>query len=145
MLLKVQLHEAHLPAPQRMHPGDAGLDLTAVGVERWAPRVYALDCGISVEPENGYYCELIPRSSLVRSRFLPANGVGIIDAGYRGRLQLVLYYHGPAEEEGEREARAWIGRRVAQLLVRRLETVDLRVVERLESSVRAADGFGSTG
>lgn len=145
MKLKLQRHYADMPLPGRGHHSDAGLDLTAMDVEAVRPGVYAFDTGLSVAPEPGYYCEVVPRSSIVKSDFLQANSVGVIDPDYRGRIRVVLRYVGSAPDGGAAEAQALLGDRIAQLLVRRVEPVEIEAAESLDDTPRGAGGFGSTG
>ena len=144
-LLKVQRHFEDMPLPGRGHPGDAGLDLTAMAVEMTRARVFSFDTGISVEPPPGTYCEVVPRSSIIKTDFMLANSVGVIDPGYRGRIRVVLRFLGEAADGGQAEAEAMIGNRIAQLLVRRLEPVEVEEVGMLEDTSRGCGGFGSTG
>jgi dUTP pyrophosphatase len=141
--LKVQRHYPGMPLPSRAHPSDAGLDLTAMAVEALRPGLYQVDTGVSVQPPLGCYCEVVPRSSIVKSDFLLANSLGVIDAGYRGRILVVLRYLGPGD--GAEQARALVGQRVAQLLVRHQVAVDVEAADSLDGSARGAGGFGSTG
>lgn len=67
------------------------------------------------------------------------NAPGLIDAGYRGELQVLLVNHGDAVVEVER------GDRIAQLVIQRVEAVELVEMEELPESERGAGGFGSTG
>ena len=131
--------------PSRAHPDDAGLDLTAMAVEPMRPGVFAFDTGVSVAPETGYYCEVVPRSSIVKSDFVQANSIGVIDPSYRGRIRVVLRYLGRDADEGAAQAAALVGTRIAQLLVRRLEPVRVTAVERLDETRRGEGGFGSSG
>ena len=97
-VLKVQRHGDDVPLPQRAHADDVGFDLTAWRVERPRPRLFAVDTGISVQPSAGFYCEVVPRSSIVKSDFMMANSIGIIDPGYRGHILVMLRYLG--EDDG---------------------------------------------
>jgi len=142
-VLRVQRHFEGMPLPGKAHPGDAGFDLTAMAVEALRPRVFAFDTGISVQVDAGFYCEVVPRSSIVKSDFMQANGVGVIDPDYRGRILVVLRYLG--EGDGAAEAAGLVGQRIAQLLVRRLEDVRVVAAEELAGTARGAGGFGSTG
>ena len=145
MILKIQRHYPEMPLPARGHASDAGLDLTAMAVEELRPGVFSCDSGVSVEAEPGYYCEVVPRSSIVKGDFMQANSVGVIDPEYRGRIRVVLRYLGPADDGGAGEARALVGSRIAQLLVRRAEPVRVEPVQALEETARGVGGFGSTG
>ena len=129
--------------PGRAHADDAGLDLTAMAVEPLRPRVFSFDTGISVQPSAGFYCEVVPRSSIVKTDFVLANSLGIIDPGYRGRVRVVLRYLG--EGDGSAAAQALLGTRIAQLLVRRRETVQVEHVPSLGETPRGDGGFGSSG
>jgi len=142
-VLSVRLHYPGMALPARAHRNDAGFDLTAMAVEALRPRVYAFDTGISVQAPAGYYCEVVPRSSLVRTDFILANSVGVIDPDYRGRIRVVLRYLGAGDGAGE--ARALVGGRIAQLLVRRWEAARLEPALELEGTPRGEGGFGSTG
>jgi len=141
--LKIQRHFPGMALPQRAHPNDAGLDLTAMAVEAVRPGVYRVDTGVSVQPPDGYYCEVVPRSSVSKTDFVMANSVGIIDPGYRGHILVMFRYLGAGD--GAAEARAMLGNRVAQLLVRRLEPVDVESCDSLDASSRGGGGFGSSG
>ena len=131
--------------PSRGHANDAGLDLTAMAVEQTRPGLFAFDTGVSVEAEPGYYCEVVPRSSIVKTEFIQANSVGIIDPDYRGHIRVVFRYLGDAPDGGNAEAQALLGNRIAQLLVRRLEKVEVEEVQELGQTQRGTGGFGSTG
>jgi dUTP pyrophosphatase len=145
LILKIQRHYPEMPLPARGHASDAGLDLTAMAVEELRPGVFSCDSGVSVEAEPGYYCEVVSRSSIVRGDFLLANGVGVIDPDYRGRIRVVLRYLGEAGDGGRQAAQALLGTRIAQLLVRRLEQVTVEAADALERTPRGGGGFGSTG
>ena len=43
-----------MPVPQRTHPKDVGLDLTAMAVESHSERLFFIDTGVSVEPPEGF-------------------------------------------------------------------------------------------
>jgi dUTP pyrophosphatase len=141
--LKVQRHYPGMPLPSRGHPGDAGLDLTAMEVTLVRPGLYSVDTGVSVQPPTGYYCEVVPRSSIVKTDFALANSIGVIDPDYRGRILVLLRFVGKGD--GAAEARELTGKRVAQILIRRLEAMDVEAADDLDTTARGAGGFGSTG
>lgn len=142
-VLRVQRHYEGMPLPAKSHPGDAGFDLTAMDFEPLRDGVYSFDTGVSVQVDEGYYCEVVPRSSIIKTDFVLANSVGVIDPDYRGRIRVVLRYLG--QGGGEAEARALLNQRIAQLLVRRLERARVEAAEALEDTARGQGGFGSTG
>lgn len=145
MILKIQRHYPDMPMPARAHATDAGMDLTAMEVESPRPGVFAFDTGISIQAEGGFYCEVVPRSSIVKTDFIQANSVGVIDPDYRGRIKVIFRYLGGDQDNGQAAARDLVGTRIAQLLVRRVEALEIRTVDDLDDTQRGAGGFGSTG
>ena len=111
--------------------------------EAKADHVFFIDTGVSVQLSQGYYLEVVPRSSIVKKDFIMANSVGIIDPDYRGRIFVPLRYLG--EGSGEEACRRLLEQRIAQMIVRRLEPCDIEIVDELDQTVRGEGGFGSTG
>ena len=68
------------------------------------------------------------------------NTPGLIDAGYRGEIRVILINHDP-----QAAATVTRGDRIAQLVIQRIESADLVEVEKLPSTSRGSGGFGSTG
>ncbi len=66
-------------------------------------------------------------------------GAGVIDSDYRGQVKVLLFNHSEVDFEIKE------GDRIAQLIIERIDTPEVVVVEELEESVRGAGGFGSTG
>ena len=142
-VLRVQRHYEGMPLPAKSHPGDAGFDLTAMEVEQLSEGVFAFDTGVSIQVDEGFYCEVVPRSSIVKTDFMLANSVGVIDPDYRGRIRVVMRYMGRGD--GPAAAGALVGQRIAQLLLRRLEPARVEAAESLDDTARGLGGFGSTG
>ncbi len=132
-----------MSVPKRGHKSDAGIDLTAMSVEQKRPDVFFFDTGISVQMSDGYYVEIVPRSSITKTDFILANSVGIIDPDYRGRILIPLRYVG--SDDAMKAAERLLLKRIAQMLVRKLESCQIEIVESLENTVRGKGGFGSTG
>lgn len=130
-----------LPAPAYAHPGDAGADLYARSEVTLAPGERALvPTGVAIALPAGTVGLVHPRSGLAaRHGIGMVNAPGVIDAGYRGELQVLLVNHG---SEPVTLAR---GDRIAQLLVQRVERARFHEVEVLPWSDRGEGGFGSTG
>jgi len=142
-LMKICCHYSDMPVPSRGHSTDAGIDLTAMAYECKAEQVYFIDTGISVQLSQGYYLEVVPRSSLVKKDFIMANSVGIIDPDYRGCIFIPLRYLG--SESGEKACENLLNQRIAQMIIRRLEPCEIEVVDELDETLRGEGGFGSTG
>jgi dUTP pyrophosphatase len=84
---------------------------------------------------------VLPRSGLALRRGLSVlNAPGLIDAGYRGELKVLLINH-----DLHAAVTVTRGDRIAQLVIQRVEHVALVPVDELPPSPRGAGGFGSTG
>ncbi len=128
--------------PARAHPGDAGLDLYAVEPLELPPGGRAAcPTGLAVAIPEGHAGLVVPRSGLARKHGVTvANAPGLIDAGYRGELTVVLV------NLGEEVHRIAPGDRIAQLVVVPVALPAPVVVEELPASDgRGEGGFGSTG
>ena len=75
-LLKICCHFDGMPVPSRGYQTDAGIDLTAMAVEQKSHGVFLFDSGISIHISDGYYVEIVPRSSIIRTDFHMANSFG---------------------------------------------------------------------
>tara|TARA_B100000579_G_scaffold430905_1_gene445098 strand:+ start:1285 stop:1716 length:432 start_codon:yes stop_codon:yes gene_type:complete len=142
-LLKICTHFEGMPVPSRGHKSDAGIDITAMAVERKNHGVFLFDSGISIQISHGYYVEIVPRSSIIKTDFHMANSLGVIDPDYRGRIFLPFRYIG--QGDGIQSAESLLKKRIAQMLVRRLEPCNIEVVNSLEDTTRGEGSFGSTG
>jgi len=140
--LPVQRLDPDLLVPMRAHADDAGLDLMArVAVSLRPGERAVVPTGIAVAIPAGYVGLVCPRSGLAaRSGLGLVNGPGVIDAGYRGEIAVVLVNHDPAVTVEISRAD-----RIAQLLVVPILVVTPVVVDALDDTVRGASGFGSTG
>ena len=142
MLLDVKRLDPDLPLPRYARASDAGLDLHAAARVVIAPGARAVvSTGLAVAIPPGFAGFVLPRSGLALRRGVTVlNAPGLVDAGYRGELQVLLINHDATEsvtlERGER---------IAQLVVQAVEHVELVEVEDLSASERGAGGFGSTG
>jgi dUTP pyrophosphatase len=128
--------------PSRAHEGDAGLDLaTCERVELGPGERAVVATGLAIALPEGYAGFVQPRSGLAsRHGITIVNAPGLIDAGYRGELRVVLL-----NTDRERTFVAEPGDRIAQLVVLAVPGVDLVEVEELPESARGTAGFGSTG
>ena len=133
--------DATLPVPQYARADDAGLDLYATDLVTLGPGARALvSTGIALASPPGFAGFVLPRSGLaLRDGVTILNTPGLVDAGYRGEIKVLLVNHGDAAVTLQR------GDRVAQLVVQRVERVALTPVAELPASARGAGGFGSTG
>ena len=86
----------------------------------------------------GTYGRIAPRSGLAVKKFIDT-GAGVVDEDYRGPVGVVLFNHSEDDFEVKR------GDRIAQLVLERIATPPVEVVEELDDTTRGAGGFGSTG
>ena len=128
--------------PTRAHPGDAGLDLHSVEDVILAPGARAsVGTGVAVEIPTGYAGLVLPRSGLAaRHGISVVNAPGLIDAGYRGEIRVLLL-----NPDGHEPFEVRAGARIAQLVIAPVALAEAVEVESLEASQRGAGGFGSSG
>lgn len=142
MTLRFRRLSAAATLPTRAYEGDAGLDLHSSEAATVAPgeRV-SLGTGLAVEVPPGCAGLVLPRSGLaVRDGITLPNAPGLIDAGFRGELRVLLLN---TDREAAFEVRP--GDRIAQLVVVRVEAAEPVEVAELASSERSERGFGSSG
>jgi dUTP diphosphatase len=139
-LLVRRLHpDAAIPAAA--YEGDAGLDLASVEEAELAPgERRTIATGIAVAIPAGHAGFVQPRSGLAsRHGITVVNSPGLIDAGYRGELKVVLLNTDPGEPFHIRP-----GDRIAQLVVLALPRITVTEAADLPPSERAERGFGSS-
>tara|TARA_B110000208_G_C11800792_1_gene442151 strand:- start:6941 stop:7423 length:483 start_codon:yes stop_codon:yes gene_type:complete len=152
MELKIKIHNTNAIVPTKAGDDEVGYDLTAISfVKKLSPVTFMYDTGISVKPPEGYYTEIVPRSSIVKSGFILANSIGIIDPTYRGTLKIVLHKVVMKDGEGHNGNGVQIACRplttpftLCQLVIRKMEKATLTVVNCLDETFRGDGGFGST-
>jgi dUTP diphosphatase len=129
-------------APTRSHEHDAGYDLFAAENARIDPgERAAVGTGIAIAIPEGHAGLVLPRSGLAaRHGIALVNAPGLIDAGYRGELRILLL-----NTDRHESFDIAPDDRIAQLVVIQAESLELVEVPELPETVRAAGGFGSTG
>jgi dUTP pyrophosphatase len=128
--------------PTRAHEGDAGLDLYACETAHIGPgERWSVGTGIALEVPPGHAGLVLPRSGLARDHGIAVpNSPGLIDAGYRGELRVLLLNTDPAET-----FHVAVGDRIAQLVIAPVALTEPVEVAELSDSVRGDGGFGSSG
>lgn len=142
MSLRVARLDERARLPTRAHDGDAGLDLYALEHVVLEPGERAsVPTGIAVEIPPGRAGLVLPRSGLAaRHGISVVNAPGLIDAGYRGEVRVLLL-----NTDRERRFELAAGDRIAQLVLVGVELPEVIEVESLSDSERGAGGFGSSG
>jgi dUTP pyrophosphatase len=143
-MLRVKRLETGARLPEVAHPGeDLGYDLFALqGVTLHPRATVRVRTGIAVEardPATGSPLGLLVRDrSSMASRGLATTG-GVIDAGYRGEILVVM------TNLGDTSIDLKPGEKIAQMVPVPVLTGTVQEVESLEVSARAEKGFGSSG
>ena len=130
--------------PYKSRYSDAGYDLTIIKeYKKLNSNTVIYDTGIKLEIPNGYYVEIVPRSSISRSGYILANNVGIIDQGYRGNLYIALT---KINDECLDLTLPW---KCCQMIVKKQIYSKLVLCDSvqgdIENSNRGTGAFGSTG
>ena len=134
--MKVMLDEG-AKMPTRSHVDDAGLDLYSMRDGYvFAGEHEVFDTGVHVEIPRGYVGLLTSKSGLMGKGITSR---GTIDSGYTGSIKAVLFNHS-GESYLVRK-----GDKITQLVLLPIITPELELVEELENTERAGNGFGSTG
>jgi dUTP pyrophosphatase len=136
-------HGKHLPLPVYATPGSAGFDLMSAlsqpltldsGMWRLIPT------GLAMAVPVGYEAQIRSRSGLAFKHGIQVlNSPGTIDADYRGEIKVLLMNHGTTPFVVEP------GMRIAQMVIAQVPQAVLNEVGTLDTTVRGAGGFGSTG
>ncbi|MBS1843722.1 MAG: dUTP diphosphatase [Actinobacteria bacterium] len=142
--MELKVTKLHISAviPTRGHPGDAGLDLYSIEDAHMGPgERWSIGTGIAIEVPEGHAGLVLPRSGLAREHGIGlVNSPGLIDAGYRGEIRVLLLNTDPAET-----VRIEAGARIAQLIITPIALTEPVEVAELSDSARGDGGFGSTG
>lgn len=138
--MKLAVKRIHPDAklPVRGHPGDAGLDLFAVEDGLLAPgEIRPISTGIQIAVPAGHVGLIWDKSGI------SLQGVhrlaGVVDAGYRGEVRVVLANLGRESFEIRK------GMKIAQMLVQAVAAPEVVETDELDATSRGEGGFGSTG
>jgi dUTP pyrophosphatase len=140
--LPIKLLDDSIPLPRYQHEGDAGLDLPSRIDFVLEPGERAtIPTGVAVAIPRGYAGLVLIRSGLAsRHGIQCVNSPGLIDAGYRGEIAVIML------NTDKREAfHIKRGDRIAQLVIEKVEEANLILVDELTETSRGEGGFGSTG
>jgi len=165
--VKTKLLSDDAETPRMAHLGDSGYDIKMISVKKIVNDVIFFGTGVSIQPTQNYYFEVVPRSSISKLPLSLANSVGIIDNQYTGEIIIPIRVH--HTEQGNIkspdtlivsglvnifERKLTSMRSVAdailkhkpkmcQLILRKRLTADF-IDDTLEETERSDEGFGST-
>jgi dUTP pyrophosphatase len=124
--------------PSKNHPLDTGFDLHLIKKIKEYNNVSYFDTGIAVRPPNGYYFDLVGRSSIAKTGWMLANNIGIIDFNYTGTVIVALIKIDPNANELELPCK------LVQLIPRNLILMNPIESNYIENTDRAdSGGLGS--
>jgi len=140
--IPVRRLDPDLPIPVYARSGDAGLDLLAAADMDIAPGDRtAIPTGIAVAIPEGYAGFVHARSGrALREGLALVNAPGLIDAGYRGEIKVIVVNLDAVEPVYIKR-----GDKIAQLVIKSVEYAELVEMDELPESQRGEGGFGSTG
>ena len=127
--------------PGYAHEDDAGVDLysTENYVLKPGERIL-VSTGLRMSIPNGYEGQIRGKSGLALYNGISlVNGVGTIDSGYHGEIQIITINHGKEDFKVEK------GKKIAQMVFKKVEKVEFHEVDELDETKRNHSGFGSTG
>lgn len=138
-VFKVQRTLPEAIMPTKANASDMGFDLTIVKKIKEVGDVTFYDTGLVIQPSLGYYCMIFPRSSISKTGYMLANGIGLVDSGYVGNFIVAL-------RKVDKDADDIVlPCRIAQLVPQRCYYPDMIEVEKVEDTARGSGGFGSSG
>tara|TARA_B100001250_G_C19222929_1_gene538794 strand:- start:53 stop:490 length:438 start_codon:yes stop_codon:yes gene_type:complete len=139
--INIALLNKNAKLPQKQHDSDIGYDIYSLNEYEIKPNLITfVSTGLSIELPPGVGGFILPRSGLASKHSITSiNSPGLIDPGYTGEIKVPLINHGKNKynlKEFER---------FAQLVIINVESVNFKIVEKLNESKRSNKGFGSTG
>ncbi|MEW6556446.1 MAG: dUTP diphosphatase [Elusimicrobiota bacterium] len=142
MLVKILRCRKNLNLPQYQHSGDSCVDLINakkdVIIKPFSREL--VPTGIKVAVPLGYELQIRPRSGLALKKGVTVlNTPGTIDAGYRGKVCVILY------NSTDKNVSIKKGERIAQAALCKIEKIVWQEVKKLNKTKRDSGGFGSTG
>ena len=139
MILKVKKLSPDAILPSYSHAGDAGMNMYSNETMTIQPgEAVKVKSGIAMEIPEGYVGLMWDRSGLSTTHKIKSLG-GVIDSSYRGESLYGIINLGTEPYTIEK------GHKVVQMLIQKVETVEIVEVESLSDTSRGAGGFGSTG
>lgn len=126
-------------APKKARFSDVCFDLAVIKEDTKIDPVTTLyDTGVAVQPEVGYWIEVVPRSSLAKTGYMMSNSIGVIDNSYTGNIKIALTKVNPDAKPIEFPFVRF------QMIVRKQNFPRFKEVSSLDDTSRGMGGFGST-
>jgi len=141
MKIKIKRFDKSIPLPAYKTEGAACLDLYSRTEVKIPPHTVGyIPLNIALSIPKGYWVMIAARGSTHKMGIMPVHGIGIGDWDYRGDNDEYLF---PALNFTDKEVVIEKGTRMAQMMISKVEKVEMTEVDKLEDKDRG--GFGSTG
>ncbi len=139
--VKIQLMDLNAILPKYIHHGDAGMDVFSIEDSNLRPNERKLiRTGLKLEIPEGYEIQVRPKSGLALNHGITIlNTPGTIDSGYRGEVCVILF------NASDKDYQVKKGEKIAQIVLKKVELMDIEEANELSDSSRDQGGFGSTG
>lgn len=142
--IKIKIvNKSQNPLPQYATGGSAGCDLMAdIPGEMTIPSLQRVivPTGLYIELPEGYEAQIRSRSGMtLRHGIVVANGIGTVDADYRGEIKVIL--HNISDEEYTIKS----GEKIAQMVINEVAYADFIACGTIRETPRSDGGFGHTG
>lgn len=139
--IKIQKIKDNAILPNYAHEGDAGVDLYSTENYLLKPGERVLvSTGIKIAVPRGYEAQIRPKSGLALNNGLSVlNTPGTVDSGYRGEVGVIAVNLGKVDYKIEK------GKKIAQMVINKVEEAEFEEVKELDQTKRKEGGFGSTG
>ncbi|MEK7175984.1 MAG: dUTP diphosphatase [Patescibacteria group bacterium] len=139
MIFKVKKIHPEAKLPSYAHSNDAGMDLYSLeDITVSAGKSARIRSGISLEIPEGYAGLCWDKSGLSMNHGVKVLA-GVIDPGFRGEVVMAVFNLGKEDYTFKK------GDKVMQMLVQKVENVEIMETDALSESERGEKGFGSTG
>jgi dUTP pyrophosphatase len=129
-----KLNDPSAVPPVKTRLSDTGYDLYIVKLEKQIGLTNVYNTFVAVRPPEGYYFDVVPRSSITKMGYFQTNSVGIIDRGYTGNILIALTKLHKDIKDLELPCK------IAQLIPRKLEMVTMKEITSMEETSRGLDG-----
>jgi dUTP pyrophosphatase len=138
-MIKIKKLKSDAKIPSYAKPGDAGMDIFSNEEVLVGPNQRKLiSTGIALDIGEGNVGLVWDKSGIATKTGLTTMA-GVLDHTYRGELKILLYNTDTIAHKIEK------GQKVAQLVVQKVVSEEIREVDHLDSTIRGERGFGSTG
>ncbi|MDO5724715.1 MAG: dUTP diphosphatase [Tissierellia bacterium] len=142
MKIKI-INKSNNPLPEYKTKGASGMDIRAFldgQIALHPGEIKLIPTGLYLEIPSGYEIQIRARSGLALKNGIGlVNGIGTIDSDYRGELGIILINF------GDKVFNINNGDRIAQMIMTKIENIELEEVDQLMSTKRADGGFGHSG